>query len=279
MSLGFVGGAILSVVLVANASEPVDVRLGETTIDSCSLLATDVVGILYCVLWVVLLGAQEEDAKGIYHAVKVRNRSEPEDWRNRQIDDIISTLVTLPETELHFGKYEVTQGQWEAVMGNSPSRFVGDDNPVECVSWGDCQEFLKKFNDLPAVKKSGLIFRLPTEVEWEYACRAGLTGDYCMLLNGTDITADSLSQVAWFKNNSNGTTHPVGQKDPNAFGLYDMHGNVWEWTSTLDGRLRVGRGGSWYNSAGFCEASRRVKFSSSYRNCYLGFRLCADGSK
>ena len=176
------------------------------------------------------------------------------------------------------GKYEVTQSQWKTVMGDNPSHFKGANNPVENVTWNDCQEFLKKLNSLPEVKVSGLVFRLPTEEEWEYACRAGATGDYCKLADGTEITEDTLSRVAWFDHNADMTTHPVGQKEPNAFGLYDMHGNVFEWTKTADGEFRVSRGGGWDFSAGYCESSYRLwSLPDDRLNSLLGFRLCASG--
>jgi len=176
------------------------------------------------------------------------------------------------------GKFEVTQAQWEAVMGENPSDFKGADNPVETVSWDDCQEFLKKLNALPAVKESGLVFRLPTEKEWEYACRAGSKGDYCKLADGTETTERTLGEVAWYEDNSGGKTHLVGQKTPNAFGLYDMHGNVWEWCEDLylAGRSdRVRRGGSWRCDSGNCQASFRNCNLPDYRYDFLGFRLAA----
>ena len=176
------------------------------------------------------------------------------------------------------GKFEVTQAQWEAVMGENPSRFKGADNPVEMVSWDDCQRFLKKLNALPVVKESGLVFRLPTEKEWEYACRAGSTGDYCKLADGTEITERTLGEVAWYDDNSGEKTHPVGQKKPNAFGLYDMHGNVWEWCEDLyraGDSNRVIRGGSWNFVSGNCRASLRVSFNPVFRSSILGFRLAA----
>jgi formylglycine-generating enzyme required for sulfatase activity len=147
------------------------------------------------------------------------------------------------------GKYEVTQVQWEAVMGHNPSLFRGANLPVEQASWDDAQQFIQKLNAL----SDGYLYRLPTEAEWEYACRAGSTGNY----------AGNLDAMAWYKKNSGGKTHPVGQKQPNAWGLYDMHGNIWEWcedtynkgysSQKLDINLqgpdtylyRAGYGGSW----------------------------------
>ncbi len=117
------------------------------------------------------------------------------------------------------GKYEVTQAQWLAVMGDRPSEFVGDNLPVETVSWNDVQAFIRKLN-----AKTGKQHRLPTGAEWEYAARAGSTTAYSY---GDD--ASELGKYSWFLDNAGETTHPVGQKLPNAFGLYDTHGNVWEW--------------------------------------------------
>lgn len=191
-------------------------------------------------------------------------------------DGVKPEMVRLPNN-LWFGKYEVTQAEWEAVMGNNPSKFKNPDNPVENVSWKDCQEFVKKLNDLSSLKKSRLTFRLPTEEEWELACRAGATGDYCLLAPGTEVWSGSLYVVAWFDDNSDGASHPVGQKIPNAWGLYDMQGNVSEWTSTADGERCVIRGGSWFQTARGCESSRRWDhFSKNNRDCDTGFRLCAE---
>ena len=187
------------------------------------------------------------------------------------------------------GKTQVTQGLWEKIMGSNPSNYLdgkhwfgfggktSPERPVDSVSWNDCQEFLRKFNALPATKASGLTFRLPTEEEWEYACRAGATGAYCRLADGTEITDGSLGRVAWFSGNSGDQTHPVGQKMPNAFGLYDMHGNVWEWTQTAVGEDRIARGGSCCNWSWFCESSSRGGNSPDCRDLDLGFRLCASG--
>ena len=127
--------------------------------------------------------------------------------------------ITKP---FYLGKYLVTQEQWEAVMGNNPSHFKGPKNPVEQVSWDDCQKFLGKLN--ARIGTQGGKFVLPTEAQWEYACRAGSKTRYCF---GDDEAR--LGDYAWYNKNSDNRTHPVGEKKPNAWGLYDMHGNVWEW--------------------------------------------------
>jgi formylglycine-generating enzyme required for sulfatase activity/tRNA A-37 threonylcarbamoyl transferase component Bud32 len=175
------------------------------------------------------------------------------------------------------GKYEVTQTQWEAVMGNNPSNFKGENLPVEQVSWGDAQEFIKKLN----ARNDGYVYRLPTEAEWEYACRAGSTGDY----------AGELEKMAWYKNNSDSMTHPVGEMKPNDWGLYDMHGNVWEWCSDWydseyygrspgvdpkgpdSGSLRVKRGGSWFYDAAYCRSAYRSRSAPIGRFSSYGLRL------
>ena len=222
--------------------------------------------------------------------------------RRDPVERLVAEMVQIPGRDYRMGKYEVTQAQWEAVMGENPSVFKGADHPVECVSWDDCQAFLEKLNAHPAARASGLVFRLPTEEEWEAACRAGSTNDFCRLADGTEITEATLGRVAWFDENLStrprwlsrflafaeglvdrvrevdwGETvshKPVGRKEPNAWGLHDLHGNVWEWTETAVGVSRVRRGGSWRSSARSC-ASNRLWFSPSYRSTGLGFRLCA----
>ncbi len=200
--------------------------------------------------------------------------------RTECVQSIIGNMVEIPGKNFKMGKFEVTQRQWVTVMGDNPSRFKGDDNPVESVSWHDCRKFIEKLNALPEAKASGLMFRLPTEAEWEYACRAGGTGDYCRLADGSEITEDTLGKVAWCAENSGGTTHPVGQKKPNAFGLYDMHGNVREWCEDLWRRAgdsnRVRRGGGWYDRSRSCSAGYR-HYSYPFNRYYsLGFRLAAS---
>ena len=198
--------------------------------------------------------------------------------RDRIILGILNNMIAIPGMNFKIGKYEVTQAQWEAMMGNNPSKFKNSNNPVENVSWNDCQEFIRKLNAMPEVKASGLTFRLPTESEWEYACRAGSTGDYCKLADGTEITMKTLSEVAWYGDNSGRMTHPVGQKKPNAFGLYDMHGNVWELCQDLyeaGASRREYLGGSWDDFAVCCSASYRCSNFPDYPYSF-GFRLAAS---
>ena len=174
-------------------------------------------------------------------------------------------------------KTEVTQAQWEAVMGSNPSSFKGTNLPVENVSWKDAQAFIAKLNE-KRILPSGWEFALPTEAQWEYACRAGEKGPY---------SGGSLDEVGWYDGNSGSKTHEAGLKKANAWGLYDMHGNVWEWcadwydgtlkggtdpTGPSSGDLRVIRGGSWSNFASGCRAARRSRSYPGVRVNSLGFR-------
>ena len=127
--------------------------------------------------------------------------------------------VTLTKG-VYIGVTEITQSQWKAIMGNNPSYFKGDNLPVEQVSWNDCQEFIRKLN----LQEGGNKYRLPTEAEWEYTCRAGTTTRFCF-----GDSESRLGDYAWYSSNSSSKTHPVSRKKPNVWGLYDMHGNVWEW--------------------------------------------------
>ena len=210
--------------------------------------------------------------------VTKRNEQREANVQNEIIKDLIANMVAIPGKNFKMGKYEVTQTQWQVVMGDNPSEFKHPDKPVECVSWDDCKKFLEKLNAMPEVRASGLTFRLPAEEEWEYACRAGGTGKFCRLADGSEITRDTLSKVAWYGANS-GMTHSVGRKMPNAFGLYDMHGNVWEWCEDLYGAGfsdRVSRGGDWNDISGGCTAGFRSSSRPDYRGNDLGFRLAAS---
>ncbi len=181
-----------------------------------------------------------------------------------------SEMIAIPDTNYRMQRTEVTQKQWEKVMGTNPSRFKGSDRPVENVSWDDCQEFIRRVSAMDGVQ-----YRLPTAAEWEYACRAGSTGDWGKRKNGEE---GPFAVMGWYEDNSGGTTHPVAQKEPNAWGLYDMHGNVWEWCADLHqsgNSYRVDRGGSWLSRADNCAAGYRSCRNPGRRDDDLGFRLAA----
>ncbi|KAF5412531.1 MAG: Hercynine oxygenase [Candidatus Methanocomedens sp.] len=189
--------------------------------------------------------------------------------------------VTISEA-FYLSKYEVTQKQWHEVMGDNPSHFKGDDLPVENVSWNDVQEFIKKFNKKENTHK----YRLPSEAEWEYAARAGTTTRYSF---GDKYS--KLEEYAWYIKNSGDKTHPVGKKGANPWGLYDVHGNIWEWVqdewhgkydgAPADGSawedgvdvIRVILGGSWFSGARACRSANRNCSAPGDRYHYLGFRL------
>ncbi|QTA79295.1 Sulfatase-modifying factor enzyme domain-containing protein [Desulfonema limicola] len=167
----------------------------------------------------------------------------------------------------YIGIHEVTQRQWESVMGSNPSEFQNPDHPVENVSWNDAQDFISRLNK----KENTAVYRLPSEAQWEYAARAGSTTDYCFG-DGTSL----LKQYAWYKDNSGKTTHPVGKLLPNDWGIYDMHGNVYEWCQDLyNSSVRVSRGGSWLSSANLCRSSIRSRDAPGNRSSVLGFRVLA----
>ena len=185
--------------------------------------------------------------------------------------------VTL--SDYYIGRCEVTQELWEAVMGSNPSNFKGAQNPVEQVSWNDCQEFVSRLNRL-----TGRTFRLPTEAEWEYAARGGNQS-----LHYKYSGIGNIGNVAWYNRNSGGSTHAVGTKTANELGIYDMSGNVWEWCSDRygdysagaqtnpqgpsSGSRRVLRGGSWNSIARNCRVSFRYYYDPDYSNFCYGLRL------
>ena len=185
--------------------------------------------------------------------------------------------VTL--SSYYICKYEVTQALWRAVMGSNPSKFKGDNLPVEQVSWNDCQTFINRLNSY-----TGRNFRLPTEAEWEFAARGGNYSRHYKY-SGSNYISD----VAWYCDNSGNRTHPVGTKQANELGLYDMSGNVWEWcsdwygsyssysqndpTGPNSGSERVMRGGGRRNGAWNCRSSRRFSNSPGISDCSFGLRL------
>ena len=191
--------------------------------------------------------------------------------------------VTISK-DYYLGVTEVTQAQYEKVIGKNPSYYqgaiVGNENadlPVEQVSWDDAVEFCKKLSELPEEKKAGRVYRLPTEAQWEYACRAGSKTAYSF-----DDEEGLLPVYGWFNRNSSNRTHTVGLLEPNAWGLYDMHGNVWEWcsdwyeeypkgavsdpTGPKEGSIRVLRGGGWDDVAADCQSAIRGRYDPSDRN-------------
>ena len=198
---------------------------------------------------------------------------ETDRWRS---DDENQVQVTLSQG-FWIGQTQVTQGQWQAVMGNNPSRFRGEGRPVERVSWDDAQEFVAKIN-ASFVIPDGMQMTLPTEAQWEYAARAGETWPYLGWLD----------EVAWYLGNSGDVTHPVGMKKPNTWGLHDVHGNVWEWCAdwykselkggtdpqgATSGTRRVLRGGGWGNDAVHCRVAFRNGYYPSYTYGPFGFRV------
>ncbi len=208
----------------------------------------------------------------------------PNDEEGR--DDGIGPRSTVTITKpFWLGKTEVTQSQWKAVMGNNPSRFKGDDLPVEQVSWNDAVAFCEKLNEVARdTLPDGYHYTLPTEAQWEYACRAGTTTRFYY---GDDD--NQLGNYAWYHDNKSLKTQPVGEKLPNGWGLYDIHGNVWEWCldrygdytggSVSDpqgpqsGPDRVNRGGSWRDIARYCRSVFRYGYRPDRTSSRLGFRV------
>ncbi len=239
-------------------------------------------GILVCAFSVVATSAQNRDAATGMEFVRIQ----PGEFMmgcssgdNQCYENEKPAYRVRITKGFEMGKYEVTQAQWESVMGSNPSNFRGADRPVERVSWNDAQDFLQKLNS----RQDGYRYRLPTEAEWEYAARAGTTGSY----------AGNLDAMAWYSINSGGQTHPVGQKQPNAWGLYDMHGNVWEWAQDwfgnyaaaaqtdpggpVNGQSRVQRGGCWYSVvARNARVSVRGNDVPTIRNNFVGFRCVRE---
>ena len=193
--------------------------------------------------------------------------------------DIEEPVHSVTLSSYYIGKTEVTQALWKAVMGSNPSKFKGENLPVENVSWDDCQVFVRKLNSL-----TGQNFRLPTEAEWEFACRGGNNS-----LGYKYSGSDNIDNVAWFDCNSGRKTHFVATKSPNELGIYDMSGNVWEWCSDWydkyssgaqanpkgpeSGSCRVFRGGGWGSYAGYCRSSNRGYNTPTHRHDRLGLRL------
>ena len=251
-------GTVPSMSVDWRGSRDVDVSLHELKtghVKELSLPGGEVMEMIYCAPGEFVMGDNNGDA-----------------------DERPSHEVKL-EKGFWLGRYEVTQSQWQCVIGGNPSYFSGRNMPVETVSWYDCDVFIAQICDRVR-RQLGCRVRLPTEAEWEYACRAGSTGDY----------AGKIDDLGWYAANSASRMHPVGQKKCNAWGFYDMHGNLWEWCHDWygdyaagsaidprgpeDGTMRVLRGGSWDYSARFCRSSKRGRLNPFFRNKSLGFRIC-----
>ena len=219
------------------------------------------------------------------------NETGRQDWESQH-------LVTI-NNWYYLGAYEVTQNEYERITGERPSayrsaqssfgkvgeRFKGSSYPVNGIGWEDAVTFCKKLSDLPEEKNAGREYRLPTEAEWEYACRAGSTTMF-----GFGDSVATLGEYAWFGDDLEGA-RPVGKKKPNKWGLYDMHGNVFEFCQDWygdadypsgeaidpkgpsDGRTRVSRGGCWKCNAADCRSARRVSLAPTMGNEYYGFRV------
>ena len=267
----WIGGAILGI-----AGLVVLVLAAQVLIRAICQHRRPQFSLLWLIVVVLILGVAEYGGFRFWRAVHEPRFSIP--------DYLPAHAVTLTKA-FYLGKFAVTQEQYMQVMGTNPSRFKGAKLPVETVSWDDAQEFCKKVS-----RKTGQTVRLPTEAEWEFACRAGTTTFYY----SGDTEAD-LGRAGWYDANSNGTTHPVGQKEPNAWGLYDMHGNVWEWcqdwyggyeagTATDPqgpgtGTYRVLRGGSRSDCREGCGSAIRNRSAPVRRNYYGGFRVVLPGPR
>ncbi|WP_130471513.1 formylglycine-generating enzyme family protein [Candidatus Magnetaquicoccus inordinatus] len=209
--------------------------------------------------------------------------SEKNSDKNASVSETPRHKVTLRKA-FYMGKYEVTQAQWQEVMGNNPSKFPSPHHPVEKVSWTDAQQFIQQLN----AREKSTLYRLPTEAEWEYTARAGTTTRFYW-----GEGEHSIGQYAWYDKNASQQTHPVGQKLPNAWGVYDMAGNVWEWCQDWHhedyyqkapefdplalekgtARGRVIRGGSWFANAASTRSADRFADHPSRHDGSLGFRL------
>ena len=278
---------------VKSASSPYKVSLNDKQLFFCSQDGGEVQPIVPGENFSTLLsGGVSLDMNWIKPGTFIMGSPEDESCRG---DDETQHSVKLSQG-FWLGKYEITQSQYEAVMGMNPSEFQGSNLPVENVNWYDTTNFCAKLTEqmkaagrLPA----GYEFSLPTEAQWEYACRAGTTTS---LNSGKNLSDDEecpeMDEVAWYSYNSNETTHLVGQKQPNAWGLYDMHGNVIEWcsdwygdypvseaNSIVDpigpeaGSYRVNRGGYWDERAGEGRSASRYANSPDLRSSYRGFRV------
>ena len=247
---------------VGSATATCEVTVGYTTTYTVNGVSFNMV---YVYGGTFLMGAQNTDASGTNY--------------DADADDDEAPVHNVTLSDYQIGETEVTQALWVAVMGSNPSNWLGDNLPVEKVSWNDCQTFITKLNQL-----TGKTFRLPTEAEWEFAARGG-TKSQGYKYSGSNTLGD----VAWYTENSGRKTHEVGSKQANELGLYDMSGNVWEWcqdwkgnydssaqsnpTGPTTGSNRVLRGGSWDYSARLCRVTNRYYSAPTNAYYFLGLRL------
>ncbi len=212
---------------------------------------------------------------GVWGCVRWSDALKHTDDRENEIPAHDVTLTTA----FYMSKFDVTQEQYQQITGANPSSFIGKDHPVEDVSWFDTQDFCKKLNE-----KSGETVRLPSEAEWECACRAGSTTKY-----SSGDSEEDLKRVGWYDAAEANSTHPVGQKEANRFGLYDMHGNVWQWcqdwcedysanpgidpAGAAQGTDRVVRGGTWNYKPEYCRSAIREGYDPLYHYNGIGFRV------
>ena len=261
-------------------------------------------GLLFCLIASFLyVYAFAQEPKEITNSIGMRlvlipkgtfTMGSPENEKGRDENEA-QHEVTISR-DYYLGIHEVTQSQYEKVMGENPSFFQHAaetlDHPVETVTWFDAVKFCKRLSELPEEKMAGRVYRLPTEAEWEYACRAGSKSAF-PLEDEDDL--GFLALYGWFKGNSSGQTHGVCQKKPNSWDLYDMHGNVWEWCSDRygeypegpvidpvgpdEGSRRVVRGGFWDCDAQYCRSAQRFKrIPSIPPDSYIGFRVALSSS-
>ena len=210
-------------------------------------------------------------------------------------DGVTLELKKVPEKDYYMGTYEVTQEQYFAIMNTNPSSFRGGlgknvnphgnttaSSPVECVSWNDIMDGENSFKakitasltaQLTAKGLSGYQFTLPTQEQWVYTCNADGSYGFCKGANGDQVTDSTLGDYAWYTSNSGDTTHTVGSKNANYWGFYDMHGNVYEWTSTVQDDFRIVCGGSWIVDAGSCRSDYPNMGNPAGRNFIIGFRV------
>jgi formylglycine-generating enzyme required for sulfatase activity len=266
--------------------EPESTWIGGTILGTAGLLALVLLAVLmvpairqrrrpqfslrWLILLVAVLGVAQYGGFRWWRAAEAR--------KSYYADEGPAHEVTLSRP-YYMGKYEVTQEQYQQVTGTNPSNFKGRDLPVETVSWDEAQAFSKKIGE-----QTGESVRLASEAEWEYACRAGARTRFC----SGDADAD-LESVAWYGANSSGKTHPVGGKASNAWGVHDMHGNVWEWCEDWHGNYgaeattdpqgptegadRVLRGGSWFTPPRNCRSAYRNWLNPDSGDFNVGFRV------